>query len=61
MRGGRGGPCGLCEQDYHGVVSCALVGVLEDVGRPERTRSDECDRQLGNGLAQQVTTRTHCP
>ena len=44
--------CGLCEQDYHGVVRCALgwacwktyVGAEEDEGRIDAMN------QLGNGL-----------
>ena len=45
--------CGLCEQDYHGVVSCALGWACWKtyVGRPE-TDSPRMNaiRQLGNGL-----------
>ena len=46
--------CSLCEQDYHGVVRCALGWACWKmyVGRPEEDRS-RCDSitQLGNGLS----------
>ena len=47
--------CGLCEQDYHGVVHCALGWACWKtyVGRPEteQTRTMAM-RQLGNGLSE---------
>jgi tetratricopeptide (TPR) repeat protein len=52
-RWGRWSQCGLCEQEYHGVVSCALGWACWKtyVGRPE---ADLVRRfamtQLGNGL-----------
>jgi tetratricopeptide (TPR) repeat protein len=45
--------CGLCEQDYHGVVSCALGWACWKtyLGRPETDASRRTAmRQLGNGL-----------
>ena len=45
--------CSLCEQEYHGVVACALGWACWKtyVGRPERVR-DQIDAMnlLGNGL-----------
>ena len=52
-RWGRWHTCGLCEQDYHGVVSCALGWACWKtyVGRPE---ADDVRRMaisvVGNGL-----------
>jgi hypothetical protein len=49
----RWGTCGLCEQDYHGVVACALGWACWKtyVGRPEEdvTRCSATNA-LGNGL-----------
>ncbi len=45
--------CNLCEQDYHGVVRCALGWACWKtyVGRPERDEARKCAMtQLGNGL-----------
>ena len=52
MRGGCGGPAAsLCEQDYHGVVKCALGWACWKtfLGRPEMDRWQAMN-QLGNGL-----------
>ncbi len=46
--------CSLCEQDYHGVVSCALGWACWKtyLGRPETDRfRTSAMRQLGNGLS----------
>ena len=46
--------CGLCEQDYHGVVKCALgwASWKTYVGRPEVDNLRRCAmRQLANGLS----------
>ena len=45
--------CSLCEQDYHGVVRCALGWACWKtyVGRPEGNQVGLGDVQLGNGLS----------
>jgi hypothetical protein len=46
--------CGLCGQDYHGVVACALGWACWKayVGRPETNRIRRCAMTvLGNGLS----------
>jgi tetratricopeptide (TPR) repeat protein len=46
--------CSLCEQDYHGVVACALGWACWKtyVGRPETDRARKLAMtQLGNGLS----------
>ena len=52
--------CGLCNQDYHGVVRCALGWACWKtyVGRPE-TDMDRIDAmtQLGNGLSEEAVSR----
>ena len=46
--------CSLCEQDYHGVVACALGWACWKtyLGRPEtdQVRSSDAMMVLGNGL-----------
>ncbi|CAH0377313.1 unnamed protein product [Pelagomonas calceolata] len=47
--------CSLCEQDYHGVVACALGWACWKtyVGRPEADQLRGCAmNQLGNGLSE---------
>ena len=57
--------CGLCEQDYHGVVRCALGWACWKtyVGRPDMDdASDERDvTPLATVYTGQTTTRTRCP
>ena len=51
--------CSLCEQRYHGVVSCALgwAAWKTYVGRPETDMARRCAMtELGNGLS---TVRCH--
>ena len=45
--------CGLCEQDYHGAVRCALGWACWKtyVGRPEADAVRLMLTQLGNGLS----------
>ena len=53
-RWGRWHTCGLCEQDYHGVVSCALGWACWKtyVGRPETDQVHVSTmNRLGNGLS----------
>ena len=63
-RWARWNTCSLCEQEYHGVVRCALGwGCWKTiVGRPE---ADWAYRgamtKLGNGFALQAKTTTRCP
>ena len=50
----RWGTCSLCEQDYHGVVACALGWACWKtyVGRPETDHFRACAmRVLGSGLS----------
>ena len=52
-RFGRWYECSLCEQDYHGVVKCALGWACWKtyVGRPETDQVRRCAMgELGNGL-----------
>ena len=54
MRGGmRWHTCSLCEQNYHGVVRCALGWACWKayVGRPEGDMIDLAMNLLGNGLS----------
>ena len=53
--------CSLCEQDYYGVVRCALGWACwkTHVGRPEQDLVRKCDDDsLGTVYPRQITTRT---
>ena len=56
--------CSLCEQDYHGVVACALGWACWKtyVGRPETDQARLMAMgSLGTVYLMQTTTRTRCP
>ena len=59
-RWARWSTCGLCEQDYLGVVRCALGGRAgrRAMGRPETDGETLAHCKCGNGRTMQTTTRT---